>query len=161
GWASQLLTSQDRVPRTSRRHPRAGEDFRRLGGRVVAYAPGRQRIIVASRWTLHGDAGVEPATILEMNSDITAKKEAELSLARAQEQLTQELSGTRGLHELASRLIMIEDLPSLLQEVLATALQITGADRGNIQLLHANGTLHIEAQHGFLQDFLEFFRSVE
>src|SRR5262249_38826341 len=120
-----------------------------------------QRITVASRWTLHGDAGVEPATILEVNSDITARKEAERSLARAQEQLTQELSGTRGLHELASRLLTIEDLPSLLQEVLATALKITGAGKGNIQLLHANGALQIEAQHGFSREFLEFFRSVE
>ena len=106
---------------------------------------------------MHGDGGVEPATILKVNSDITAKKEAELSLARAQEQLTQELSGTRGLHELASRLMTIEDLPSLLREVLATALKTTGANKGNIQLLHATGTLQIEAQHGFSKAFLDFF----
>lgn len=119
-----------------------------------------RRLTVMSHWALHLDAEGRPEAILAVNLDITQRKEAELSLARTQELLTQELSGTRGLHELASRLLTLEDEPSILHEVLATALKITGADKGNIQLLHANGVLKIEAQHGFSEHFLDFFSSV-
>lgn len=55
---------------------------------------------------------------------------------------------------------MLDDLPALLHEILAGAERITGADKGNIQLLEADGLLRIEAQHGFSKEFLDFFNAV-
>jgi hypothetical protein len=50
---------------------------------------------------------------------------------------------------------------ALLQEGLEAAIELTGADMGNVQLLDAaGGELRIEAQRGFQQPFLEFFARV-
>src|SRR5215471_1535281 len=51
------------------------------------------------------------------------------------------------------------DSSSLLHDVLDAAIEITGADMGNVQLLD-QGVLKIVAQRGFEKPFLEFFDSV-
>ena len=48
-----------------------------------------------------------------------------------------------------------------LNEIVAAAIAVTGADKGNLQLLDAEaGTLRIAAQHGFAAPFLEPFARV-
>ena len=50
---------------------------------------------------------------------------------------------------------------SLLTRLLDAAMEVTGADMGNIQLFDpARGALRIEVQRGFKQPFLEFFDCV-
>ncbi|MBH8561147.1 PAS domain S-box protein [Nostoc sp. CENA67] len=44
-----------------------------------------RRIIVASRWTLQRDANGQPFTQLEINNDITERKQFEIALAKAKE----------------------------------------------------------------------------
>ncbi len=92
--------------------------------------------------------------------DITQRKQAERQLALVNDQLAEELRGTRALHELGQRLIALRDWRSLLNEILQAARTITGAEMGNIQLVDSLGALRIEAQHGFQREFLEFFNSV-
>ena len=54
------------------------------------------------------------------------------------------------------------DLPKLLTTVLMAAIEATGADFGNIQIVEiADGGLRIVAQHGFGHEFLSFFRYVK
>jgi PAS domain S-box-containing protein len=118
------------------------------------------QITVASHWALHTDADGQPVAILEVNIDITRRKEAEQQLVQLKDQLAEELAGTRGLHELGPRLLAASDWRALLSEILTAALAITGADMGNIQLLDDAGALRIEAQHGFSGGFLEFFNTV-
>jgi CHASE3 domain sensor protein len=71
------------------------------------------------------------------------------------------LSGMRSLYELGTRVMRQSDVRSLLGELLETAMTITAADMGNIQLLDSQGALRIEAHHGFGSEFLEFFNTVQ
>jgi len=53
------------------------------------------------------------------------------------------------------------DLRSALSEVVARAIELTGADMGNLRILdHQTNSLHIAAQSGFGRRFLEFFNIV-
>jgi two-component sensor histidine kinase len=53
------------------------------------------------------------------------------------------------------------DVNECLNEVLETAIAISGADKGNVQLLNTtSGTLTIAAQRGFNDTFLIFFENV-
>src|SRR5262249_29275274 len=107
---------------------------------------GREISIDDSAAPIRDAAGVTSGVVLVFR-DVTEKRIAEESLARVQEQLEQELAGTRGLHELGGRLMALSDLPSVLNEILSAARKITRADKGNIQLLDTNGALWIESQH--------------
>jgi len=52
-------------------------------------------------------------------------------------------------------------LSSALSEVVAHAMEMTGADMGNLQMLdHQTNNLYIAAQSGFSKQFLEFFDRV-
>jgi len=54
------------------------------------------------------------------------------------------------------------DLRSALSEVVARAIELAGADMGNLQILdHQTNSLHIAAQSGFSRRFLEFFNIVQ
>jgi len=44
--------------------------------------------------------------------------------------------------------------------MVGAAIELVGADKGNVQLLNQQGVLTIEAQRGFERDFLEYFREV-
>jgi two-component sensor histidine kinase len=62
----------------------------------------------------------------------------------------------------STRFVRHGDAPAFLEQVLETAMAVTGADFGNIQLLDPqHGTLDIAAQRGFAPDFLTFFSHVE
>jgi len=53
-------------------------------------------------------------------------------------------------------------LRSALSEVVAHAIEMAGADMGNLQILdHQTDSLHIAAQFGFSRQFLEFFDKVQ
>ena len=53
------------------------------------------------------------------------------------------------------------DIDGCLRDVLNVAIEISGADKGNIQLLdRERGTLKLSAQSGFEEPFVEFFESV-
>jgi len=55
----------------------------------------------------------------------------------------------------------MENLGSSLKRVVKSALQITGADMANLQLIDpVSGDLHIAAQYGFQRPFLDFFECV-
>lgn len=91
---------------------------------------------------------------INMLVDITDRKNAEAQIHSDAEALTK-------LNELSSRLWTMRSLREGLDEMLAATIEMLGADFGNIQLLNVDrGTLTIEAQRGFRQDFLNYFREV-
>lgn len=53
------------------------------------------------------------------------------------------------------------DRRALAEAALDAALHFSGAPRGNVQFLHEDGVLRIEAQRGFERPFLDFFREVD
>jgi signal transduction histidine kinase len=81
-------------------------------------------------------------------------------LRAAREQMARDLRRMTRLHELSSQLLAPSELQSMLEKVLRAALDITTAEKGNIQLCEA-GVLTIAAQTGFDRPFLEFFARVD
>lgn len=67
------------------------------------------------------------------------------------------------LYEIGNRCARpVSSFQECLDGIVETAVAITGADKGNLQLLdHAAGVLRIAAQHGFQETFLKFFAVVD
>jgi len=93
--------------------------------------------------------------ILATVVDITARKVAEAHIAA-------DLRGMTLLNQLSNRLVREgSDFDRNLNAVVDTAIAITGADKGNLQLLDpTTRALTIAAQRGFEDPFLNFFASV-
>jgi len=64
------------------------------------------------------------------------------------------------LSQLGLRFVMEDNLQALLADVLKAAIEITYADKGNIQLIGKRNTLKIVAQYGFNRRFLDYFNEV-
>jgi PAS domain S-box-containing protein len=119
-----------------------------------------EEVFVASRYQLVSDDG-DGMLILETNRDITGRKRAQAELSKAQEQLESDLRNMTLLHEVSMRFVQQDDLNGLLEQILDAAIGITGADKGNIQLLEEDGsTLRLTAQRGLPKRFLDFFSRV-
>jgi PAS domain S-box-containing protein len=56
-------------------------------GELVHTCRGGERVVVASRWVWTADNAHETGTVLEINNDITARKQAEGNLRRARDEL--------------------------------------------------------------------------
>lgn len=93
--------------------------------------------------------------------DISTLKNAEEALRSSEEKLSTELESMQKLHDLVSRLMTKPDITDALQDILESAIDITQANMGNVQLaVGPEGTLQIVAQRGFRPEFLEHFRLV-
>ena len=99
--------------------------------------------------------------ILETNRDITRRKRAEAELNATRQQLVSELANMTRLHEVSVQSVEQGELEGLLNQILDAAIDITRADKGNIQLLDQAETLRIATQRGFSKDFLDFFNQVQ
>src|SRR5262249_33694616 len=89
------------------------------------------------------------------------RKEAEEGLRESKALLAKERAMLARLHEVGSRLWLKRDLRQALDEILAGAIELLGADMGTIRILDSTrGTLQIGAQRGFKEDFLDFFGEV-
>jgi integral membrane sensor domain MASE1 len=86
------------------------------------------------------------------------QKKAEESLRESKAQLAKERTMLARLHEVGARLWLKRDLREALDEILAGAIELLGADMGTIRVLDsARGMLKIEAQQGFRQEYLDCF----
>jgi two-component sensor histidine kinase len=74
-----------------------------------------------------------------------------------------ELEDMRRLNELSTRLMREENkFENCVSEITKTAIAISGADKGILQLLDETlGSLRIVAQQGFQERFLKFFENVD
>jgi PAS domain S-box-containing protein len=94
--------------------------------------------------------------------DITERKRAESELLDLKKKLEAEVEDLKTLSTLSAKFIEGEDFDSLLREMLEAAITLTGADKGNIQLLDpSTGKLKIFAQQGLNLPFLKFFEYVD
>lgn len=103
-------------------------------------------------------ARVRPA--LEM--EIQQRCSAETHMAALEGQFAEALSGMSRLHEISTLLASHGTLQELLDQMMDTAISVTAADKGTLQLLDGeSGTLKIAAQRGFDPPFCDFFESVD
>jgi len=94
--------------------------------------------------------------------DITARKNTEAELEVLHNRLAADLNAMVRLHQISTRFFDQADLATLLEESLETAISITGADMGKIQLFdEASGTLKMMVPRGFSQRFIDYFATVE
>jgi PAS domain S-box-containing protein len=108
------------------------------------------------------DASGKVTEALESFTDITERKRAESELLALKEKLEIKIEDLNVLRRLSTKFIGGEDFNSLLQEMLEAAITLTGADKGNIQLLNPSiGKLEIVAHQGFDLPFLKFFERVD
>ena len=97
--------------------------------------------------------------------ELVARVSSMVKLARArreayvlEQRLRQEAEELNRLHSLSNRLLTTPSLKAALEEVLGTAMAVTGAGMGNIQLYDAeSGTLQLFVQHGLRQEFIDYF----
>lgn len=65
------------------------------------------------------------------------------------------------LRAILERFKACDTIHALLEELFKAAIDVTRADKGNVQLADAHGVLRIHAQVGFETEFLDFFSAVE
>ena len=89
-------------------------------------------------------------------------RESERRLFGILEHSAADLKAMRRLNEIGTLCAKEgDDIDGCLRDVLNVAIEISGADKGNIQLLdRESGTLRLSAQSGFEEPFVEFFESV-
>ena len=89
------------------------------------------------------------------------RKEAEEQLRESEAQLAKKSAALARLHEVGTRLWHTRALRQALDEILAGAMELLGADMGIIRILDpTGGILRIEAHRGFKQEFIESFPEV-
>jgi signal transduction histidine kinase/CheY-like chemotaxis protein len=98
--------------------------------------------------------------------ELLARIAANLKLAslrlRYEELIESDVKAMRRLQEIGNRCVRAgEDFDECLAEILDAAIDLAGADKGNIQLTDPHeGTLRIAVQRGFDDQFLSFFATV-
>jgi PAS domain S-box-containing protein len=108
------------------------------------------------------DATGEVIALLSMVQDVTERVRAEAALRDSERSLAVELAAMTHLQEVSTRLVRADDATSLLEDIVAAAMAITGADKGTIQFLdRRDGTPTIVASVGFGAEFLDFLRSTQ
>jgi PAS domain S-box-containing protein len=87
-------------------------------------------------------------------------RDSERRLFRILEHSAADLKAMRRLNEIGTRCARDgHDLEGCLQEILKVAIEITGADKGNIQLVdRVTGMLYMTNYSGFDPPFIKFFR---
>jgi transcriptional regulator with GAF, ATPase, and Fis domain len=93
--------------------------------------------------------------------DISDIKKAEVALLDSKARLASEANALNRLTDASARLWRKRDQQQGLDEILTACLELLGTDKGNVQILEAGAeVLHIAAQQGFEQEFLDVFREV-
>jgi PAS domain S-box-containing protein len=89
------------------------------------------------------------------------RKRAEEGLRESEGQLAKKSAALARLHEVGSRLWVKRDLHQALDEILAGAIELMGADMGAIRIWNSErGSLKIEAHRGFTCEYLDLFRQI-
>jgi PAS domain S-box-containing protein len=107
------------------------------------------------------DENGEPAFVFALAIDIDKRKKAEEALCEGEAKLARDAAALRRLNEASSRLWRACSLQEGLDEMLGAAIELLGADLGNVQLFDPHRkVLKLTAHRGFDRPFLDVFREV-
>ncbi|GAA6617052.1 ATP-binding protein [Scytonema sp. NUACC26] len=97
----------------------------------------------------------EVYAVLAVSYDISERKQTEAAMAT-------DLQDMQLLHDLSTRLVAEDDIQTLYQEIVATAIALTQADAGSFQVLdEATQQLMLLATQGFERAMTEHFQRVD
>lgn len=142
--------------------------YQSLGIRSVQSTPLRSRSgsvigMVSTHWKQVGEPPVGALRRLDIlgrqAADWLERRQSHDMISALNGRLGADLAAVTRLYEMSARLVQSTDLSTLLLEVLATAVSITGATRGHVHLLEG-GTLRLVAEHRFKKPYLDFFGEV-
>ncbi|MBD2067701.1 GAF domain-containing protein [Leptolyngbya sp. FACHB-671] len=106
-------------------------------------------------------ANGEVYAVLAVSYDITDRKRVEAERKQAEAAAAADLEDTQRLRELSTRLVAEDDIQTLYQEIVATAIALTRADAGSVQILdEATQDCLLLAAQGFEQTIIERFYRV-
>jgi PAS domain S-box-containing protein len=141
-WGRTIATGAEFATRHRVHHPTAGLRWVQTMGRLLL-----------------DDAG-QPQRVTGVAIDVTERERNERELAELRERLSEELRAMRRLHQISVRPISADEQPEeILGEILAAALELTGRDRGAIQLVDGE-LLRVVASRNFSAPFAEAVRLV-
>jgi PAS domain S-box-containing protein len=96
-----------------------------------------------------------------LRTETARRKQAGEESQILKDELAEELTAMKRLHDFTGRLLTMTDLPSALQLVLDETTAMQNADFGSVQVLNRDTrVLEIVAQQGFREDFLTDFETV-
>jgi PAS domain S-box-containing protein len=109
-------------------------------------------------WQMITSADEADAARAQLERRVTERTRA---LSEAQAQLSEEMAELNRLHDLASRVLFERDVGAALQEILDAAIELQGADAGDVQVLDATrNELQLTVQRGLDDMFVEALRRV-
>jgi signal transduction histidine kinase/CheY-like chemotaxis protein len=127
----------------------------RLGNVTVLERPARVNTLVSALQTAIRSRRRQ----YELRDQLAQRAEAEARVRALNAELRDELARARRFHEVSTQLVQSKDFGLHLKEILAAALEITRADRGDIHLLE-RGHLRLAAHRGLEAGYRGFFETV-
>lgn len=99
-----------------------------------------------------------PGLCAVLTRDVTEQRRAEEQRRASERRLEQNLAGMTRLQTLSTQLLRVDEMEPLLYEILAAAAELTGTDRGNLQLVDAaTDKLYIVVHHGLSERYVRRF----
>ncbi|AFY84797.1 PAS domain S-box protein [Oscillatoria acuminata] len=98
-------------------------------GELVHTKQDGTQVVVESRWTLQQDEQNHPRAILEMNTDITDRKQAEAARLKSEAELREKVQREKLLNRLTSQIRNSLDLNQILQTVVTELQGVLNLDR--------------------------------
>ncbi|MBV9281097.1 MAG: PAS domain S-box protein [Chloroflexi bacterium] len=116
-----------RFPRPRREIEEAMVREGRWDGELVQRTREGREVTVESRWALQRDSRGEPVAFLEINRDISARKEAEAELARRLAELARRNKEVAAVNASMAAIAQTLDLAEVLQRIVDAARELVGA----------------------------------
>lgn len=134
----------------------------RVTGKVGPYEKEYFLADGSRRWMLFAGRDLGDGTIAEYCIDINERKKVEKELIISQKKLAQELKDSKQLQHISNRIIEENDIQTLFDEILDSAMELMHADFASLQkLLPSEDTLELIAWKNFHPEAAEHWKYIK